>query len=70
MAVERTERARKQIGRGDDVDAVLEALSRSLTQKMLHGPMAGLQATEGAERIALTDTLSKLFLSCPMRSSR
>lgn len=64
------QRARKQIGRGDDVDAVLEALSRSLTQKMLYGPMAGLQAAEGAERIALTDTLSKLFLSCPMRSSR
>ena len=61
------QRARKLLAKGDDIDAVLEALSRGLTQKMLHGPMAGLQATEGDERVALTDTLSRLFLRCPMR---
>ncbi len=60
-------RARKLIAKGDDIDAVLEALSRGLTQKMLHCPMAGLQATEGDERVALTQTLSQLFLRCPMR---
>jgi glutamyl-tRNA reductase len=62
------QRARKLLAKGDDIDAVLEALSRGLTQKMLHGPMAGLQGTEGAERAALTTTLSRLFLQCPMRS--
>jgi len=61
------QRARKLLAKGDDIDAVLDALSRGLTQKMLHGPMAGLQATQGAERAALTGTLSRLFLQCPLR---
>ncbi len=30
-------RAKKLLAKGEDVDAVLEALSRGLTQKMLHG---------------------------------
>jgi glutamyl-tRNA reductase len=64
------QRARKLLAKGDDIDAVLEALSRGLTQKMLHGPMAGLQHTEGDERVALTTTLSRLFLQCPMRGQR
>ena len=64
------QRARKLLAKGEDIDAVLEALSRGLTQKMLHGPMAGLQATEGEERVALTNTLSRLFLQCPMRAQR
>ena len=64
------QRARKLIAKGEDLDAVLEALSRGLTQKMLHGPMAGLQATVGPERDALTSTLSRLFLQCPMRTRR
>ena len=33
----RLARARKLLAKGEDVDAVLEALSRGLTQKMLHG---------------------------------
>ncbi len=64
------QRARKLLAKGGDIEAVLEALSRGLTQKMLHGPMAGLQATQGDERVALTDTLSRLFLRCPMREPR
>ena len=61
------QRARKLLAKGGDIDAVLEALSRGLTQKMLHGPMAGLQTTGGDEHLALTDTLSRLFLRCPLR---
>jgi glutamyl-tRNA reductase len=61
------QRARKLLAKGENIDAVLEAMSRGLTQKMLHGPMAGLQGTEGDERVALTSTLSRLFLQCPMR---
>lgn len=64
------QRARKLLAKGNDIETVLEALSRGLTQKMLHGPMAGLQATEGEERVALTNTLSRLFLQCPMRGQR
>jgi glutamyl-tRNA reductase len=63
-------RARKLLAKGDDIEAVLEALSRGLTQKMLHGPMAGLQSCDGDERAALTNTLSQLFLRCPMREKR
>ena len=64
------QRARKLLAKGEDMDAGLEALSRGLTQKMLHGPMAGLQATDGDERVALTNTLSRLFLQCPIRERR
>jgi glutamyl-tRNA reductase len=63
-------RARKMLAKGDDIEAVLEALSRGLTQKMLHGPMAGLQGAHGPERAALTSTLSRVFLQCPMRERR
>ena len=40
-------RARKLLAGGEDVDAVLEALSRGLTQKMLHGTLAELRAADG-----------------------
>jgi glutamyl-tRNA reductase len=55
-------RARRMLARGEDVDAVLEALSRGLTQKMLHGTMAELHSTDGAAREALASTVSRLFL--------
>ncbi|MEQ1682819.1 MAG: glutamyl-tRNA reductase [Burkholderiaceae bacterium] len=64
------QRARKLLAKGGDLDDVLESLSRGLTQKMLHGPMAGLHALEGEERVALTATLSRLFLQCPQRPRR
>ena len=51
----RTQAAR----RGEDVDAVLEALSRGLTQKMLHGTLAELHAADGdAARPAGADRLA------------
>jgi hypothetical protein len=43
-------RARKLLGQGEDVEAVLEALSRGLTQKMLHGALAELHAADGEQR--------------------
>jgi glutamyl-tRNA reductase len=55
-------RARKLLAGGEDVDAVLEALSRGLTQKMLHGTFAELKAVEGDERARLTQTVMRLFL--------
>ncbi|MGI9153646.1 MAG: glutamyl-tRNA reductase, partial [Rubrivivax sp.] len=55
-------RARKLLAKGEDVDAVLEALSRSLTQKMLHGTMAELHSADGAQREQLAATVSRLFL--------
>ncbi len=55
-------RARKLLAKGEDVDAVLEILSRGLTQKMLHGTMAELHAADGEHRNELAQTVSKLFL--------
>ena len=55
-------RARKLLARGADVDQVLEALSRGLTQKMLHGALAELHATDGTQREELAHTVSRLFL--------
>jgi glutamyl-tRNA reductase len=55
-------RARKLLARGEDIDTVLEALSRGLTQKMLHGPLAELHGTDGGKREELAATVSRLFL--------
>jgi glutamyl-tRNA reductase len=55
-------RARKLLARGEDVDAVLEALSRGLTQKMLHGAMAELQAGDATAREQTAQAIQKLFL--------
>ena len=55
-------RARKLLARGEDVDTVLDALSRGLTQKMLHGALAELNAADGDERARLAQTVTRLFL--------
>jgi glutamyl-tRNA reductase len=56
------QRARKALAKGDSVDAVLEAMSRGLTQKMLHGALAELRTSEGDQRHRLADTVTRLFL--------
>jgi glutamyl-tRNA reductase len=56
------QRARKLLAKGESVEAVLEALSRGLTQKMLHGPLAELRSSEGEQRHQLAETVSRLFL--------
>lgn len=55
-------RARKLLAKGENIDAVLEALSRGLTQKMLHGALAELHAADDAHRPALAQTVSRIFL--------
>lgn len=55
-------RARKMLARGEDIDAVMEALTRGLTQKMLHGTLAELHAADSAQRAQLVHTVSRLFL--------
>ena len=44
------------------MDQVLDALSRGLTQKLLHGAMAELHCANGSERDQLAQTVSRLFL--------
>ena len=55
-------RASKMLAKGEDIDAVLEALSKALTQKMLHGTLAELHAADAEHRAALAQTVSRLFL--------
>ena len=55
-------RARRQLARGDDAQAVLDALARGLTQKMLHGAFAELHAADGEQREQVADAVSRLFL--------
>ncbi|CUI06463.1 glutamyl-tRNA reductase [Massilia sp. P8910] len=55
------ERAKKMLARGDDVDAVLDALSRGLTAKFLHGPQQALHRAQGDERARLATLLPQLF---------
>ena len=61
-------RARKLLARGADVEQVLDMLSRGLTQKLLHGALAELHSTEGAQREQLAQTVSRLFLRQTTRS--
>ena len=55
------ERARRLLARGENVDAVLEALSKGLTAKFLHGPQQALHRAEGDERARLASLLPQLF---------
>jgi glutamyl-tRNA reductase len=55
-------RARKSIAKGDDVDAVLDALSRGMTQKMLHGAMAELHAGDAESRERARHAIEHFFL--------
>jgi glutamyl-tRNA reductase len=55
-------RARKAIAKGDDVEAVLEALARGLTQKMLHGAMAELHAGDAESRERARHAIEHFFL--------
>ena len=55
-------RAKKLLARGEPIDAVLDALSRGITQKMLHGAMAELHAGDASNRDATAQTVSRLFL--------
>ncbi len=55
-------RARKLLAKGADIEAVMEALSRGLTQKMLHGAMAELNAADPEHREQTSQAISRLFL--------
>ncbi len=55
-------RARKLLAKGEDVEAVLEALSRGLTQKMLHGAMAELHAGDAQARERASTAIHHFFL--------
>lgn len=55
------ERARKMLAKGEDIDAVLEALSKGLTAKFMHGPQQALHRAQGDERAQLATLLPQMF---------
>jgi glutamyl-tRNA reductase len=55
------ERAHKMLARGADIDTVLDALSKGLTAKFLHGPQQALHRAQGDERTQLASLLPQLF---------
>lgn len=55
-------RARKLLAKGQDIDTVLEALSRGLSQKMLHGAMAELRAGDQRAREIASQAVQHFFL--------
>jgi glutamyl-tRNA reductase len=55
-------RARKLLAKGEDVEAVLEALSRGITQKMLHGALAELHAGDTEARERASAAIQHFFL--------
>jgi glutamyl-tRNA reductase len=61
MRLAELERAKKLLARGEDIDAVLEALSKGLTAKFLHGPQQALHDAQGDERARLAALLPQLF---------
>jgi glutamyl-tRNA reductase len=61
MRMAELERAKKLLARGEDIEVVLEALSRGLTAKFLHGPQQALHDAQGDERARLAALLPHLF---------
>lgn len=61
MRLAELERARRMLAKGDEIDAVLEALSKGLTAKFLHGSQEALHNTQGDERTRLAALLPQLF---------
>ena len=55
-------RARRLLARGDSVEAVLDALSRGLTQKMLHGALAELRSGDADARSVASSAVQHFFL--------
>ncbi len=55
------DRARKMLARGDDPAAVLEALSQSLTNKLIHGPTHALNTTRGENRDSLIELMGGFY---------
>ena len=55
-------RARKMLAKGDDVQAVMEALAKGLTQKMLHGTFAELRDGDSQTRERASAAAQHFFL--------
>ncbi|MGH8801103.1 MAG: glutamyl-tRNA reductase [Casimicrobiaceae bacterium] len=55
------DRARRQLAAGVEPDVVLEALARGLSSKLLHAPLAALNAAGDAERAEMTALFARVY---------
>jgi glutamyl-tRNA reductase len=55
-------KARKALAKGEPLEDVLEALSKGLTQKMLHGALAELRASDTEVRERAGEAIRQFFL--------
>ena len=55
-------RAKRLLAKGEDIDTVLDALSRGVAQKFLHPAFSQLGAAEPAERAAAQEAVQRLYL--------
>jgi glutamyl-tRNA reductase len=55
------ERAAKLLARGEDAQRVLEQLSQSLTNKLLHAPTQALSGTDAAERDKTLELIARIY---------
>ncbi len=56
------QRVKKLLAKGESVDQALEALAKGLTQKMLHGAMAQLNASDPNARERAKEAVEQFFL--------
>src|SRR5258706_9955521 len=61
VRTEELERARRMLAAGASPNAVLDALARGITNKLLHAPLSALNAAGDAERGQLTTALARAY---------
>jgi glutamyl-tRNA reductase len=62
-------RAQRQLAKGEPVEAVLDALARGLTAKLMHGAMTELRGADGEHRQQVALTVQRLFLHGAARNA-
>jgi glutamyl-tRNA reductase len=58
-------RATRLLARGENVDAVLQALAQGLSHKMMHGTLRALHEADGADRDQVSSAAARLWLRQP-----
>jgi glutamyl-tRNA reductase len=63
------QRARRQLARGDDPNDVLEALSKGLTAKLMHGALSELHQSDPTPAEPRRQTLTRIYLHSGTRQA-
>jgi glutamyl-tRNA reductase len=63
-------RAKKLLAKGEDIDAVLEALSKGVAQKFLHPAFSQLGSPEPTQRAAAQEAVQRLYLKASISEEK